>query len=207
MRVGQALFGYQGRLSRLAYFGYSLLLGAIFMAIFVVVCMTAGFVAVQNGTSPERAGEIAGLATAGLLLLVAIWPASALITKRLHDMGQSGAHTIWIMLLSYAGLVVSDLGASAILGLASMVASLWLLFGPGEPGPNRYGMPPGTPVMPVQPGWHPSAYPMPQPGYAPQPQPFHGYPQHTEYQPVPQATYPQAPVYPYQPPPQGVSPS
>ena len=55
---------------------------------------------------------------------------------------------------------------------------------PNQP-PNPYGVPPGYPVQPPQPGYPPQTYPPPQPGYPPQTYPPTGYtpPPQPGYQP------------------------
>ena len=61
----------------------------------------------------------------GLPLLVAAVVLNALqVVKRLHDLGQSG----WLILL-------------CLVPIANVGVGLWLLFGPGEKGFNRYGAP------------------------------------------------------------------
>ena len=69
-----------------------------------------------------------GGAVAGLLLLVIILTyAVGLGIRRCHDLGHSG----WLVLLSFLPYV-------------NFVFGLYLVFASGEPGPNRFGPPPGA---------------------------------------------------------------
>lgn len=104
----------------------------------------------------------------GLISLLLIWPGLAIAVKRLHDMGQTGwlAAIPWVAnifgviaafsmvgvstLLNLEGLENEDPAAvlaviGPIFGVASIVILinlgflLWLVFGPSQPGTNRFG--------------------------------------------------------------------
>jgi len=108
-------FRFAGRIGRFRYFGYSVVWG-------LIIFVAAVFIA-----TADPAGE-GGLFTVGALLLNVTLLLATLSygVRRLHDFDQSG----WWYLLMLVPAV------NIILGLV-------LLFAPGTPGPNRYGMHPG----------------------------------------------------------------
>lgn len=139
------LSGRWGRLNRIRYFGYNVLIGVILM-----LCFIAFFFLTLLGMS-DISG-LAGIGTALLLViplfLVVIWVKICLIVKRLHDLNQSGW---WILaLLALYGLsfggwwYLSDMGDSMeivalVFNLPITGMTLWLLFWPGTDGDNQYG--------------------------------------------------------------------
>jgi uncharacterized membrane protein YhaH (DUF805 family) len=85
---------------------------------------------------------------AALVLLIFIfiifaWVAAVVTVKRLHDIGMAGANLVWIVLLAFANYATRSVPAiSVVLLLADTAVGMWLLFQPGQLGPNRYGAPP-----------------------------------------------------------------
>jgi uncharacterized membrane protein YhaH (DUF805 family) len=138
----QTLFGFTGRIARLPYFGYSILVGILFIA-----TMVAGGVMIAAVAGGQGRG---GAALLGLLVIACgfiafLWAGVALMVKRLHDLGMSGLHAIWIYAVHMGGsLVAHQSPALAILlYLAAFCIALWLWFGPGQPAANEYGPVPG----------------------------------------------------------------
>lgn len=146
MSFSQTLFGFKGRIARLPYLGYSLL-GGLFVGIFLFM----GFAVAASA----KGASVLGILIIAAAVIGYAWIALALQIKRLHDLGFSGLHMIWIAAIGALSSALSQANPtiSIILGFGSLCVWLWLLFAPGQPETNAYGPPPGTPV--------------PQPGYAP----------------------------------------
>ena len=136
-----ALFSWSGRLGRLAYFGYSMLLATILVVLGLVLLLP-----LRNAES----GLGVGIAITVILVLAAIFGGFCLAAKRLHDLDMSAWHYAWILLVpaffnglgmamkqtgsDVPGLVVSLVGSVISLGVG-----LFLLFWPGTDGTNRFG--------------------------------------------------------------------
>lgn len=121
----------RGRLNRLAYFGRSVLLGAIYLVVFVIAYSMA-----DDGVI---------IRAVGILLIV---PEFFLNQQRLHDIGTG----MWIAPL-YAALSAvemltanySDVESGATLtplNIAVMGMALYLVFKKGQSGENEYGLDP-----------------------------------------------------------------
>ena len=158
MSYKPTLFGFRGRMARLPYFGYGLLF--LGLCVFLIL-VWVGLIATG----------VVGLIILGSILMWVVcgWMGLALTIKRLHDLGLSGYHMIWIFGLSVvagqlgsptsseaigilSGLSSGTIGIlSSLASLASLIVTLWLLFAPGQPRTNGYGPPPGT----LRPPGHP----------------------------------------------------
>jgi uncharacterized membrane protein YhaH (DUF805 family) len=123
-----ALFSPHGRMARLPYFGYSVLVLIAFIAVFSVM-------AFGIATGPELVVTL-GINTIMVAGAVALYSSIVLSMKRLRDLGVSGLHVIWIYGLSLAACATNgvgrDHGIMLSLSLASLVASLWLLLAHGR---------------------------------------------------------------------------
>jgi len=122
MSILSDLFNPTGRMARLPYAGYTIL-----MYVAIMVMVGVFFLLSANG----------GVALGAILLIIGI-AACALASiimqiKRLHDMDWAGA---WVI-----ALIVLGMGASSypLLGLISMGIGIALFFIPGTQGPNRFG--------------------------------------------------------------------
>jgi len=137
-----ALFSWDGRLGRLAYFGYSMLLSTVLGVIGLVLLLP-----LRNAES----GLGVGIAIGVILVLAAIFGSFCLAAKRLHDLDMSAWHYAWIILLpaflnglgfgmatqkgsEFTGLVISAIGSVISLGVA-----LFLMLWPGTDGTNSFG--------------------------------------------------------------------
>lgn len=110
-------FRFTGRVGRVVYFLAGLLL-AVVQAFFLYRFMQV----------PE--GSAAGQLWASLFwlaVLVSVWSNVALGVKRLHDFDRPGIVAITLFI-----------------PVVSIVAFIALCLIPGDPGPNRYGPPPGA---------------------------------------------------------------
>jgi uncharacterized membrane protein YhaH (DUF805 family) len=138
-----ALFSWSGRMGRLAYFGYSLLLGAVLVVLGLVLLLPLRNAADSRGVM---------IAIVAVLVVMGILGGFCLAAKRLHDLDMSALHYVWIIfvpaLLNGFGAAMQQLQmtlpalfCSLFGGLISVVMGLFLLFWPGTEGPNRYGEP------------------------------------------------------------------
>ncbi len=140
----EAYFMLSGRMRRLAYFGYSLLLAPV-----VVVLVLLGSWAVTGARFPVAVSILLGLLLAAFLA----WAGLALGVKRCHDFDRSGWLYFWaVWLPSLLSTTFSLHWGSAsyefelpviggIAGLISCLGGLYVLFKRGTDGPNRYGYP------------------------------------------------------------------
>lgn len=125
--------GFDGRLSRLPFFGCGVLaLGWLFMA-------------VSLGTAiADNHFPYCGIAVILTGLLGTIWGGIAITIARVHDLGMSGAHVAWIYALFWGCSAISSSSFAleevvcAVWGIGLGVA-VWLLFVPGVPEDNRWG--------------------------------------------------------------------
>jgi uncharacterized membrane protein YhaH (DUF805 family) len=136
-----ALFSWSGRLGRLAYFGYSMLLITILVVLGLILLLP-----LYNAQS----GMGVGIAIAAILALAAIFGGFCLAAKRLHDLDMSAWHYAWIILvpaffnglgtaMQKSGSELSGLVVSLIGSVISLGVGLFLLFWPGTDGTNRFG--------------------------------------------------------------------
>ena len=133
----QALFSFDGRINRLAYFGYSVLIFTITFFTYFMLFESMHQAELNGDTTPV---VFTGLLAAGATIAF-IWSGLALSCKRLHDLGMPGTYLIGIYVINFgAGITsVSAPGLSAILQIVNLGISLYLLFAPGETGTNQYG--------------------------------------------------------------------
>jgi len=134
----EAWFVWSGRMRRLAYFGYSLLLGVILFVIALILIL------------PTRGSPNGPMVTAVVVILlgiVALFAGFCLCAKRLHDLDLAAWHYIWMILLpsivSGIGTATQQLALNAVGGLFSLCIGLYLLLWPGTDGTNRFGYRPG----------------------------------------------------------------
>jgi uncharacterized membrane protein YhaH (DUF805 family) len=130
MTLAQILFGFDGRLARLAYFRYQLM-GGSFAALALVPAYLLLLAFVPLG--------IAAFAAVGAAV---IWMSAAIVVKRLHDIGLSGWHAVWVLVLGLGSFGTSrvNVAIGTLLFVVSALVGLWLLFMPGERDDNAYGL-------------------------------------------------------------------
>ena len=118
MSILNEIFTTDGRLNRLAYLKYMLILALIGgLSTFVMSCMATFFTGSHEGPLINLITVMWGLvAFAGNMML---------IIRRLHDLDKSG----WFALIT-------------LVPLAGIIFSIYLLFVPGTVGYNRYGADP-----------------------------------------------------------------
>ena len=109
-----ALWG-RGRIGRLPYFLTSV---AAVTAMALAVSIWTGTHSVTGDRVVEQPAYVA--------IGIGIWIQATNVIRRLHDRGHSG---LWLLLLAVP--------------VVGFVLALYLLFAPGDPGWNRFGIPPG----------------------------------------------------------------
>lgn len=108
-------FAFQGRLGRLQYFGFSVIIGGIIAIAYLMV----------SGGSDPTTGEMGGGEALTILVgaVVAIAANFSYGVRRLHDFDKSGW---WFLFM--------------LIPFVNIVMGLILLFAPPTPGENRYGV-------------------------------------------------------------------
>ncbi len=126
-----ALFSLEGRLKRRAFLGYAVILvfGLWVLAFIPFMLLPRDGV---GGNVSMVFGGIAGIAY--------FWGFICLSGKRLHDIGWSAKHLIWIYLLGGVGpgVAVLDEGLGLVGSLANLGVWLWILLTPSSPS-ERFG--------------------------------------------------------------------
>jgi uncharacterized membrane protein YhaH (DUF805 family) len=127
------LFGFDGRLGRRRF-----ALGLVLALLLAAIPLGLGILA----SGPDQFMSI--LAGIVLAVMILIWSLPALGTQRLHDLGLSGLHMVWVAGLALAAIWLDDPYPLASLGLQILLGliTLGLLFIPGEREANRFGAPP-----------------------------------------------------------------
>jgi len=136
MTLSQALFTWDGRLNRLQYLGYSILIG------FASIAAAALLISIGSANQGENVAIAIILAIPVFVFYV--WAAMAVTAKRLHDLGHPTIYLLWIWLINAGSgmFAVSSPALSDLFGLIGLGVSLYLLFAPGQAGNNAYGAQP-----------------------------------------------------------------
>lgn len=120
-------FSIHGRLVRLPYFARSVWLGIIITLIFVA--------SIPLFSSGSNSLWWAGLLLVAISAIVLAAGSISLVVRRLHDLGMSGYHAIWILPV----LAIPAGVRETYLAIPLIAVSLWLIFWPGQKTPNRFG--------------------------------------------------------------------
>jgi uncharacterized membrane protein YhaH (DUF805 family) len=130
-RVLQRYLSFSGRLGRLLFFARSVFLG--------VAAAALAMVSIPFFSQGGLWWWVGILDVIGALALLILGIAS-LIVRRLHDLGLSGYHAIWVGAAD-AGWGVLSYGPPQIMlaGLPLAAISFWLAFWPGNAESNRFG--------------------------------------------------------------------
>ena len=122
---------FAGQLARLPFFSRGVLLGVV-----------AAALAMASIPFFSREGLwwwLGILVVAAALVLLFVGGVS-LTMRRLHDLGLSGYHAIWVSAAQTMWVPLSYGPPEVMLaGLPLAAVGLWLLFWPGNRGPNRFG--------------------------------------------------------------------
>jgi uncharacterized membrane protein YhaH (DUF805 family) len=116
----KGFLSFKGRMARIPYFCFSF---TVFMAIFVLSYLWGLYVV----SGPWLILETLAVA---LICLLASWANLAITTKRLHDLGLSGWHMLWMFIPTVLPFFTPN--TYLVLGswLTSALISLWLIFMP-----------------------------------------------------------------------------
>jgi uncharacterized membrane protein YhaH (DUF805 family) len=130
-RIFQRYWSFEGRLARLPFFARNVFLGVLA----AVLAMTSIPLFAQGGPW----WWIGLFDVIAVLALVAVGAVS-LTVRRLHDLGLSGYHAIWVSAAG-AGWEVMSYGPPIIMlaGLPLAAIGAWLMFWPGDREDNRFG--------------------------------------------------------------------
>tara|TARA_B100000929_G_C15386487_1_gene379693 strand:- start:242 stop:784 length:543 start_codon:yes stop_codon:yes gene_type:complete len=139
MNLGELFFSWRGEISRMPYFLASLGLWFAMMVVLIVVAVTVFGSAAMSNTAEAFMGSLA-IFLVVLIPLFCLWMycGTVLIIKRLHDIGLSGLHVLWIYGLGFfaSAFSISDTllltMISLLFSIAQLCAYLWLLFMPGQ---------------------------------------------------------------------------
>jgi uncharacterized membrane protein YhaH (DUF805 family) len=130
----EAFLFLSGRLGRLAYFGYSILL-ALVLGLIALVMIWPAYNTPNQGLVITVAVVVVGA--------IAIWCGICLAVKRLHDLDLSGWHYAWMALvpgvINGLGVGMQSIPTRAVGGVLSLGIGLYLLLWPGTDGMNRFG--------------------------------------------------------------------
>ena len=122
-----------GRLGRLAYFGYGIVLGIVFGIIAAILAMLLGMV---------------GLVISFVLYLAVLYCQYNVAAKRFQDLNQPGQYALYMMGVAFLAGVLSQIGAlhfvGTLLNILVLIIALYLLFMPGTQGSNDYGPAPNA---------------------------------------------------------------
>jgi uncharacterized membrane protein YhaH (DUF805 family) len=132
MQFLQSYFSFRGRLSRGLYF-----IRGMQLSIFAVVPFVASIMLFKSGDL----FWLVGVAFVGVAIAMMVIGQVSLIVRRLHDLGFSGYHAIWIGAAQFAWIFLPEAPADvAWLASPLLVIFLLLLFYPGNRGANRFGV-------------------------------------------------------------------
>ena len=122
---------FHGRLARLPFFGRGVFLG--------VVASALGMASIPFFSREGLWWWLGILVVAAALVLLFVGGVSLTI-RRLHDLGLSGYHAIWVTAAQTIWVPLSYGPPEIMLaGLPLAAVGLWLLFWPGNRGANRFG--------------------------------------------------------------------
>jgi uncharacterized membrane protein YhaH (DUF805 family) len=126
---------FEGRLARLPFFGRNIYLGAIGAAL--AMASIPFF-------SREGLWWWFGIPIVVASLVLLFVGGFSLTIRRLHDLGLSGYHAIWVSAAETVWAPLSYGPPEVMLaGLPLAAVGLWLLFWPGNRGLDRFGERPG----------------------------------------------------------------
>ncbi|RDH82871.1 MAG: DUF805 domain-containing protein [endosymbiont of Galathealinum brachiosum] len=112
------IFSTKGRIGRLRYLAYSMIYN--FLIMFLVGILSAILIPMIAGNGEESG--VMMVMVMGLIYLPVFAIFFIVARRRLHDLDRTG----WLTLLMFVPLI-------------NIIFGLYLLFGPGSPGANKYG--------------------------------------------------------------------
>ena len=122
-----------GRLGRLAYFGYGLALAIAFAIMAAILTMLLGIV---------------GLVLTLVLYLGVLYCQYNVAAKRFQDLNKPGQYALYMMAVAFLAGVLSRIDGlsriGTVLEILLLIVALYLLFMPGTAGANDYGPAPNA---------------------------------------------------------------
>ena len=130
-RFLQRYLSFEGRLARLPFF-----IRGIYLGIAAIVVFLVSIPLFINGGIWWWLGIFAVIAWFALLGVGSV----SLIVRRLHDLGLSGYHAIWVVAAQSIWTVLSYAPPKVmLLGLPLFAICFWVTFWPGNKEANRFG--------------------------------------------------------------------
>lgn len=120
---------FSGRLRRLSYFGWGVLLNIITGVFSVIVTMMA-----EESTMTDNAALVLGIISIVVVVCILFFYLS-ILWRRLHDINLPGPLGFIVIGIAAA----SEIPGLQMLGILVFVIGIMLLFARGTKGPNRYG--------------------------------------------------------------------
>jgi uncharacterized membrane protein YhaH (DUF805 family) len=140
------LFGTEGRLGRLAYLAYTLLLDVVVIGGIWLLLGNAPKAWLGNWVRTVRDPDHTHLIVCIVFYLVVLRVSAALTMKRLHDVDLSGV--FWFIFISVpvvvhvSGMKVGSQALMLVAALLYLALKAWLMLWPGTPGANSFGAQP-----------------------------------------------------------------
>jgi len=117
-----------GRLGRLAYFGYGLALAIVFAIVAGILVSLLGMI---------------GMVISFVLYLAVLYCQYNVAAKRFQDLNQPGQYALYLMGVAFIAGVLSQISGLTMIGgllnILVFLVALYLLFMPGTQGSNNYG--------------------------------------------------------------------
>jgi uncharacterized membrane protein YhaH (DUF805 family) len=131
-RLLHRYFSFDGRLARLPFFARSIALG--------IGPAVLGIASVPLFATDTRLGYWAGVLVVMIALALAVVGLASLTVRRLHDLGLSGYHAIWVGAAQVGWEALSNAPPEKfVFGLPLAGVLLWVVFWPGNRKANRFG--------------------------------------------------------------------
>ncbi len=128
----KGFFSFKGRFARVPYFAFSL---SEFAAVLL-------FAYLWVDSKNKGLGLLFDTALVFFVTIFATWANLAVTTKRLHDLGLSARHMLWIFIPTLAPFFFADAWTTMVCAVLSLAITAWLLFAPGQSEANRFGIKP-----------------------------------------------------------------
>lgn len=120
---------FSGRMRRLSYFGWGVLLNIIASVFAVIITLMA-----EESTISDSAALVLGIISIVVVVCILFFYLS-IIWRRLHDVNLPGPLGFIVIGIAMA----SEVPGLQMLGIVVLVISIMLLFAKGTKGPNKYG--------------------------------------------------------------------
>jgi uncharacterized membrane protein YhaH (DUF805 family) len=118
----------EGRIGRLAYFGFGLAAAIVYVIIAGILTTLLGMV---------------GLIVAFVVYLPMLYIQYNLAAKRFHDLNKPGQYALYVMGVAFVTAILTRIESLQMVGtlvdILLLVVGLYLLFMPGTAGANAYG--------------------------------------------------------------------